>query len=140
MLRPDKYSAKPWRELLVPRQIVRAQRTHPKKFFAGESDQRERQVPGLQVRAKLGAPSLERLVAENVAIVLERFLRQRRNKLRMMRQVVDLQCLTRLRSDAASGSNMPFSQDQLRLGRASVNRCGLIMQGLEQTGINVSGV
>lgn len=97
MLRPDEYSPEPWRELLVAGQIVRAQRTRAKKLLASKGDERERQLLGLHVRAKLVASRLEGLIAENVAIMLKYLPRKRRNELRMVDQVIDLQCLTRLR-------------------------------------------
>lgn len=43
----------------------------------------------MHVGAELGAARLDRLIAQNVAIVIKRLLRKRRNELRMVRQVVD---------------------------------------------------
>jgi hypothetical protein len=48
-------------------------------------DKREGQAICVHVRMKLGTAHFECLVAQNVAIVIERLLRERRNKFRMVR-------------------------------------------------------
>jgi len=85
MVRPNEHAAEPGREFLVAGQIVLAQSAHAEQLSVGGRDKREGQTVGVHVRAELGAASLECLVAQDVAIVIERLLRQRRNEFWMVR-------------------------------------------------------
>lgn len=85
MLRAHEYSAEPGCKLLVAGQVVLSQSANAEELSVRERDKRERQAVGVQVRTKLGVASLERLIAQNVAVVLKRLLRKRRDEVRMMR-------------------------------------------------------
>lgn len=85
MVWPNEHPAEPRCELLVAGQIVLAQSAHTEELSVGERDKRERQAVGLHVGAQPGAARLDRLMAQNVAVVIKRLLRKRRNELRMVR-------------------------------------------------------
>ena len=62
-----------------------AQSAHPQQLAIGRCDEREGQAIGVHVGAKLRETGVERLIAQNVAIVVERRLRERGDKFGMLR-------------------------------------------------------
>ena len=62
-----------------------AQSAHPEQLSLGGRNKREGQTIWVHVRAKFGRASLKCFVAQNVAIVIERLLRERRNEFGMLR-------------------------------------------------------
>jgi len=96
--RPNEHATEPRRALLVAGQIVLAQSAYAEQLSVSACDKRERQAVRVHVTVELGAACLECLVAQNVPIVIERLLRQRRNEFGMVRQIVDAQGLTRQES------------------------------------------